>query len=546
DLTWSQFLDAGISAEEGLAAALLPPDARPAMLHVAEPDEATNILFSSGTTVRAGRAQSHRVDPLQPPALRSGWLGTPEHCASPSPDPCWLAGDVVAWPTSLGWMMGPWLIYAALLNGATLALYEGAPTGRDFGQFVAAAGVTCLGLVPSIVKAWRASGCMQGLEWPLLRCISSTGEASSPEDYHWLYALTRYTAPVVEYCGGTELAGAYLTSCSLYPQSPSTFTCTALGTQLVMLVPGPPAGPSPEPDSGPDPPLAAGQHAGFRVSPHGPLAAPAVGEVALVVPTLGASQRLLNKSHFEVYYAGMPPSPGSGRPLRRHGDELQRVACAWPGGPPSGLYLALGRVDDTMNLGGIKVASLELERVVVDRLPGVAEVGVALAKQGTAGLAMWPDMPGWQRRPLQWGCPPQAGAQSSCCCASCCIRLQQVGQHSEAEIQRACQSVISAELNPLFRVARVLLLPALPRNASNKIVTQLTGTCQPRSAFSAMQSAQAHAPPECADGMAAQPCQRCADQAGGGSTCPSRPCCATGGAGGGVSQLQQVNSIVQY
>ena len=33
-------------------------------------------------------------------------------------------GDMVAWPTNLGWMMGPWLLYAALLNGACIALYQ--------------------------------------------------------------------------------------------------------------------------------------------------------------------------------------------------------------------------------------------------------------------------------------------------------------------------------------------------------------------------------------------------------------------------------------
>ena len=38
----------------------------------------------------------------------------------------------MAWPTSLGWMMGPWLIYATLLNGGTIALYDGAPTERGF------------------------------------------------------------------------------------------------------------------------------------------------------------------------------------------------------------------------------------------------------------------------------------------------------------------------------------------------------------------------------------------------------------------------------
>ena len=33
-------------------------------------------------------------------------------------------GDVAAWPTNLGWMMGPWLLYAALLNGAAIALFQ--------------------------------------------------------------------------------------------------------------------------------------------------------------------------------------------------------------------------------------------------------------------------------------------------------------------------------------------------------------------------------------------------------------------------------------
>ena len=72
-------------------------------------------------------------------------------------------------------MMGPWVLYATLLNGGTLALYHGAPRGRDFGQFVAAARVEVLGVVPSIVKAWRSSGCMEGIEWPALHCCSSAG-----------------------------------------------------------------------------------------------------------------------------------------------------------------------------------------------------------------------------------------------------------------------------------------------------------------------------------------------------------------------------------
>ncbi len=66
--------------------------------------------------------------------------------------------------------------------------------------------MTQLGVVPSIVRAWRSSDCMAALRWPRLRCFASTGEASSPEDYAWLMALELYRAPVIEYCGGVRPA----------------------------------------------------------------------------------------------------------------------------------------------------------------------------------------------------------------------------------------------------------------------------------------------------------------------------------------------------
>lgn len=34
------------------------------------------------------------------------------------------SGEVVAFPTNLGWMMGPFVIFAALLDNATMALFE--------------------------------------------------------------------------------------------------------------------------------------------------------------------------------------------------------------------------------------------------------------------------------------------------------------------------------------------------------------------------------------------------------------------------------------
>jgi hypothetical protein len=66
-------------------------------------------------------------------------------------------GDVVCWPTSIGWMLGPWLMFASLLNGSAVALFQGSPQGGAFGAFVQAAGVTMLGLVPSLVKVGAAA-----------------------------------------------------------------------------------------------------------------------------------------------------------------------------------------------------------------------------------------------------------------------------------------------------------------------------------------------------------------------------------------------------
>ena len=35
------------------------------------------------------------------------------------------AGDALRWPSNMGWMMGPWLVYAALMNKAAIALFSG-------------------------------------------------------------------------------------------------------------------------------------------------------------------------------------------------------------------------------------------------------------------------------------------------------------------------------------------------------------------------------------------------------------------------------------
>lgn len=306
DLAWAEFLAAA------------PDDSAPFAAHIAEVEAPTNILFSSGTTGTPKAIPWSHVTPIK--AAADGWA---HHDIQ--------AGHVIAWPTNLGWMMGPWLLYASLLNGAAVALYEGNPGSADFCGFVERAEVTMLGVVPSLVKAWRATNAVAGRDWSRIRCFSSTGEASNADDMLWLMSRAGYK-PVIEYCGGTEIGGGYITGSRLQPQAPSTFSTPAIGCDFVLLdEQGQPAG---------------------------------EGEVGLVAPIFGTSFRLLNRDHHAVYFADMPAGP-NGETLRRHGDRMAHLG--------GGYFRAQGRADDAMNLGGIKISSAEIERACL-AVGGVHEV----------------------------------------------------------------------------------------------------------------------------------------------------------------------------
>ena len=83
------------------------------------------------------------------------------------------------------------------------------------------------------------------------------------------------------------------------------------------------------------------------------------GEVFLVPPSMGLSNDLLNYDHFEEYYAGVPRGP-EGELLRRHGDRVERL--------PGGFYRHHGRVDDVININGVKASAEEIRSVIAHEL----------------------------------------------------------------------------------------------------------------------------------------------------------------------------------
>jgi len=350
------------------------------------PLDTTTVLFSSGTTGAPKAIPWNHTT-----AIKSAADGFYHHDIQ--------AGDVVAWPTNLGWMMGPWLIYASLINNATIALFEGSPMSDEFGRFIQDARVSMLGIVPSIVRAWKNKGNMETFDWSAIKCFSSTGESSNPLEMEYLMQLAN-NKPVIEYCGGTEIGGGYVTSTLIQTNIPSTFSTPALGSEFVI------------------------------VNEEGILSDR--GEVFLVPPSMGLSFKLLNKDHHEVYYEGTPKIDG--KLLRRHGDFLVRL--------DNGYYRVMGRTDDSMNLGGIKVSSLQIEELVNSHVAVIESAAIAVS--------------------------PEDGGPSLLV-----LYIVPNGIVDKELIQHELQKLIKQKLNPLFKIHDVVIMDKLPRTASNKIMRRV-------------------------------------------------------------------------
>lgn len=354
------------------------------------PEDYTNILFSSGTTKDPKAIPWTHTTPIKSAA--DGYL---HHDVHP--------GDVLAWPTSFGWMMGPWLTYASLVNGATMALYVGGPQRRAFGEFVAEGGVTMLGVVPKLVRGWKADGTMEGLDWDRIRLFSSTAEPSTPDEMLYLMFLAGYK-PIIEYCGGTEIGGGYITGTVVQPCAPSTFTTPALGLDFVIQDEGRPA---------------------------------ERGEVFLIPPSIGLSTDLLNYDHDEEYFAGIPPGP-RGEILRRHGDQIERLG--------GGYFRHHGRIDDMININGVKTSAEEIRSATLHDLVYDAKP-VAVDVDGSG-----------QHRLVVYVVPRDPDL----------VESDDLPDRLRTEFERA----IKERLNPLLaHIHDVILVPELPQAGPGKTMT---------------------------------------------------------------------------
>jgi acetyl-CoA synthetase len=257
--------------------------------------------------------------------------------------------DALFWFTDLGWMMGPWAIAGALLLGARLVLYEGAP---DFPapdrmwSLIERHKVTHLGLSPTVIRALMAHGeePVRSHDRSSLRVLGSTGEPWNPEPWWWYFReVGGGRCPIVNYSGGTEVSGGIVGGNVVGPIKPASFSGPCIGT------------------------------AGDVVDDGGEPVRGRVGELVIRAAMPGMTRGFWNdRDRYEATYWSRWPG------LWAHGD--------WAEIDADGFWYIHGRSDDTLKVAGKRVGPAEVESAAVAH-PAVLEaaaIGVPHEIKGEA------------------------------------------------------------------------------------------------------------------------------------------------------------------
>jgi acetyl-CoA synthetase len=290
-----------------------------------DPDDPFMIIYTSGTTGRPkGTVHTHMGFPLK------GAMDM-AYCFDVGP------GDRVFWYTDIGWMMGPWLIMGTLLLGATMVLYDGVPDhpGPDrLWHMVARHSVTVLGISPTAIRSLMRHGDTppRAHDMSSLRVLGSTGEPWNPEPWRWYFErVGGGRLPIINYSGGTEIAGGIVGCDPLHPLAPTAFSGPILGIAADV----------------------------FDERGKSMLGTGAVGELVITAPWPGMTRGFWKdpQRYIDTYWSRWPN-------VWVHGD--------WVRADPDGFWYILGRSDDTVNVAGKRVGPAEVESALTTH-PAVSE-----------------------------------------------------------------------------------------------------------------------------------------------------------------------------
>jgi acetyl-CoA synthetase len=308
------------------------------------------IIYTSGTTGRPkGALHTHCGFPVK--AAQDMAFGTDVR-----------PGHLIYWMTDMGWMMGPWLVFGALLLGATFFLYDGAPDypqpDRTWAQ-VAQHNITTLGISPTLVRVLMPLGdaLPKAHDLTSLRYFASTGEPWNPDPWLWLFnTVGQGKRPIINYSGGTEISGGIVMGNPILPLKATAFAGLCPGIAADVL-----------------------DENGVSVTGQ-------VGELVIKAPWIGMTRGFWGdpERYEDTYWSRWPDT-------WVHGD--------WAARDQDGQWYILGRSDDTIKIAGKRLGPAEVESVLVahpavveaaaiavpDELKGNVVVALCVLAPGAAG-----------------------------------------------------------------------------------------------------------------------------------------------------------------
>jgi acetyl-CoA synthetase len=317
---------------------LIDPQPPEAETEVTGAEDVLMVIYTSGTTGKPkGAVHTHCGFPIK--AAQDMAFGTDVR-----------QGDVIYWMTDMGWMMGPWLAFGALILGATLFIYDGAPDypGPDrLWALVERHKITQLGVSPTLIRALIPHGEEPFKKHDLssLRLFASTGEPWNPDPWMWLFEqIGESKRPIINYSGGTEISGGIVMGNPILPLKPCSFSAACPGIAADVF------------------------------DEDGQPLRSAVGELVIKSPWIGMTRGFWKDKgrYLDTYWSRWEN-------VWVHGDFAAIDS--------DGLWYILGRSDDTLKIAGKRLGPAEVESVLVAH-PDVVEAAAIGVPHEVKGMAL--------------------------------------------------------------------------------------------------------------------------------------------------------------
>ena len=359
------------------------------------------LLYTSGSTGKPKGIQHSSAGYLLNAKTSTQWVFDLKET-----DVFWCTADV-------GWVTGhTYVAYGPLAAGATLLMYEGAPTFPDGGRFwklCATHGVTIFYTAPTAIRALMKLGDALPRQHDLrkLRLLGSVGEPINPEAWMWYHrVIGARRCPIVDTWWQTETGAAMMSPIpSLTPTKPGS--CARPLPGIFADIVDEDGKPVKTPDGG-----------GYLVIKR--------PWPSMLRTIWGDNERYLH-TYFEKfqnrYYVA--------------GDSARR--------DKDGYYWIMGRIDDVLNVAGHRLGTMEIESALVAH-PRVAEAAVVSKPHDIKGESVF---------------------------AYVVLNIPRPDGGGATALLEELRSWVSEQLSPIAKPDEIRFTDNLPKTRSGKIMRRL-------------------------------------------------------------------------